>query len=55
MEHTVIGTSKAGVSIFWWVFWLLVFWPMLALIALIVRQFITSNIKKKMEKLLLKR
>lgn len=35
MEHTVIGTSKTGVSIFWWVFWLLIFWPMLALTAII--------------------
>lgn len=34
-EYQVISTSKKGVSLFWWVFWLLIFWPMLILTAII--------------------
>ena len=31
----IIQTSKKGVSIFWWVFWLIVFWPFLAFVAIV--------------------
>lgn len=34
-EYQIIQTSKKGVSIFWWVFWLIVFWPFLAFVAIV--------------------
>lgn len=36
MEYQLIGTSKVGgVNPFWWIFWLLLFWPMLVIVALV--------------------
>lgn len=34
-DFQIIQTSKKGVSIFWWVFWLIVFWPFLAFVAIV--------------------
>ncbi|QEG08734.1 hypothetical protein [Aeromonas phage 4L372XY] len=31
----IIQTSKKGVSVFWWIFWLIVFWPFLAFVAVV--------------------
>lgn len=34
-EYQVIATEKQGVSLFWWIFWLLIFWPMLVVTTII--------------------
>lgn len=31
----IIQTSKKGVNIFWWLFWLIVFWPFLAFVVIV--------------------
>ena len=34
-DFQIIQTSKKGVNIFWWVFWLIVFWPFLAFVVIV--------------------
>lgn len=36
MDIKLIGTSVAGgVNLFWWIFWLIIFWPMLVIVCLV--------------------